>query len=92
MVPHISLLQVGVEHDDPAGEERERQLGAGGLDLGHGHRSGRQSGSMGIMHQTRGLFSANIWGQSSIGIESYLVIYRQMATTHLSKLTLCYDA
>ena len=40
-------LQVGVEHDDPAGEERERQLGAGGLDLGHGHRSGRQSGSKG---------------------------------------------
>ena len=37
-------LQVGVEHDDPAGEERERQLGAGGLDIGHWHRSGSQSG------------------------------------------------
>ena len=36
------FLQVGVEHDDPAGEERERQLGAGGLDLGHWHRSGSQ--------------------------------------------------
>ena len=56
---HLFILQVGVEHDDPAGEERERQLGAGGLDLGHGHRSGRQSGSMGTMHQNRGLFLAN---------------------------------
>ena len=37
------FLQVGVEHDDPAGEERERQLGPGGLDLGHWHRSGRQT-------------------------------------------------
>ena len=69
------LLQVGVEHDDPAGEERERQLGAGGLDLGHGHRSGRQSGSTGIMHQNIGLFLTNKRGPSSREIDTFMVDY-----------------